>query len=142
MFQGAFEYILRKNLKNFHSSAQNLAEFSNFEFSFRVGFGAKTNIGRKQHVIYTAWCISLSRDWLSRFGFLLPHTTYVGTVMGNFLVIFYDFPPNFILGNRSHTKICFPMGNSHFHMGKIARLSAPNYEGSYSFELFKFHDFP
>jgi len=82
VFLGAFEYILRKNLKNVHSSAQNPAEFSHFEFSFRVGFGAKTNIGRKQHVIYTAWYISLSRDWLSRFGFLLTHTTYVGNCHG------------------------------------------------------------
>ena len=82
MFQGAFEYILRKNLKNFHNSAQNPAEFWNFEFSFRVGFGPKTNIRRKQHVISTAWYISLSRDWLSRFGFLLTHTTYVGNWHG------------------------------------------------------------
>ena len=68
-----------------------------------------------------------------------------GTVMGNILLFFffYDFPQsNFILGNRSHTKICFPIGNSHFHMGKIASVTAPNYEGSYPFELFKFHDFP
>ena len=31
-------------MKNIHSSAQNPAEFSNFEFSYRVGFGAKNNM--------------------------------------------------------------------------------------------------
>ena len=66
MFQSAFEFIQRKNLENIHNSAQNRAEFSNFEVSFRVGFFAKTNSARKQHVISTAWYIWLSRDWLGR----------------------------------------------------------------------------
>ena len=56
MFQGAFEFIKRKNLKNIHNSAQ----------IFRVG------------LISSVWwnCyISLSRDWLSGFALLLTHRT-------------------------------------------------------------------
>ena len=71
-----------KNLKNTHSRAQNPTEFSNFELSFRVGFGAKTSTARKQHVISTVLYISLSRDWLSRFGFLVTHSAYLGNCHG------------------------------------------------------------
>ena len=73
-----------KKLKANHSSAQNPAKFSNFEFSFRVGFGAKTNTARKQNVISTAsiWYISPSHDCLSRFGFLLTHRAYLGNCHG------------------------------------------------------------
>ena len=41
-------------MKNIHSSAQNPAKFSNFDFSFRIGFDNKTNKARKQHLISTA----------------------------------------------------------------------------------------
>ena len=51
VFQGAFEFISRKNLKNIRRSVQNRAECSKCEFSFRVGFGAKTNLAPKQHGI-------------------------------------------------------------------------------------------
>ena len=44
VFQGAFEFIKRKII---HRSAQNPAEFSNFESMFRLGIGAKTNSTRK-----------------------------------------------------------------------------------------------
>ena len=63
------------------------------------------------------------RDWLSRFGFLLP-------VMGNSFVRFYvsmkTFPRQFHLGEIGHTqKNCFPMGKHHLPIGKIASVTAP-----------------
>ena len=64
-------------MKNIHSSAQNPAKFLTFEFSFQVGFDDKMNTACKQHLISTAWYISLPRDWLSHFGFLLTHRTYL-----------------------------------------------------------------
>ena len=35
----------------------------------RIRFDLTMNTARKQHVISSVWYISLSRDWLSRFGF-------------------------------------------------------------------------
>ena len=62
-------------------------------------------------------------DWLNRFGFLLP-------VMGNSFVRFYvameTSPSQFHLGDIGHTQgNCFPMGQHHLPMGKIASVTAP-----------------
>ena len=80
-FKSSSEQIFFRKLSL--GAPENPAEFSNFEFSYRVGFGAKTNSARKQHVISTAWHISISRDWLGSFGFLLTYRTYVGNCHGH-----------------------------------------------------------
>ena len=51
--------------------------------------------------------------------------------MGNYFVLFdvtmeispRQFHP---AGNRSYTKVCFPVGNSHLFMGKTASVAVPN----------------
>ena len=58
----------------------------------------------------------------------LPSTS--GTVMGNSFVLFdvtMEISPRQFHrgGNRSHTKGCFPVGNSHLFMGKTA-TAVPN----------------
>ena len=55
------------------------------EAQWRVRFGAKINTARKQQVISNVWYISLSHDWLGRFGFLLTHRGYLGNCYGKFL---------------------------------------------------------
>ena len=63
------------------------------------------------------------RDWLSRFGFLL-------SVMGNSFVRFYvsmeTYPRQFHLDEISHTqKNCFPIGQHHLPICKIASVTPP-----------------
>ena len=63
------------------------------------------------------------RDWLSRFGFLL-------FVMGNSFVRFHvsmeTSPRQFHHGEIGHTQNnCFPMGQHHLPIGKIASVTAP-----------------
>ena len=54
------------------------------EIQWRVRFDLTINTARKQHVISSVWYISPSHDWLSRFGFLLTHTSYLGNCHGEF----------------------------------------------------------
>ena len=47
------------------------------------------NTARKQHVTFSVRYISLSHDWLSRFGFLLTHRSYLGNCHGLFFCSFH-----------------------------------------------------
>ena len=85
----------------------------------KLRFGAKMNTARKQHVISCVWYISLSRDWLSHFGFLI--ITH-GTVMGNFFCSFWRIHGNFpeaiiTLGKSVTHKKLLPSGKEPFTHG-------------------------
>ena len=68
-------------------------------------------------------------------GLLLGNTTNEVTlkfksVMKNILLFFWRICENFSeanspSGNRTHTKRCFPMGNSHLPIGKMASVATP-----------------
>ena len=58
------------------------------EIQWRVRFDLTMNTARKQHVIFSVWHISLSHDWLSHFGLLLTHRSYLGNCHGKFFCSF------------------------------------------------------
>ena len=61
---------------------QVVARLAKYEVQFRVRFGANMNTARKQHVIFTVWYISLSREVKTLF-----QNLFSGTVMDTSFVI-------------------------------------------------------
>ena len=80
-------------------------------------------------MIFTVWYISLSRDWLSRFGFLELTSGKPRELPWVILLFFLTYPwkfPRGHLGENSHRKKFLPCGQQPLPMSKRDRVTAPN----------------